>query len=77
MNFSLGAALSVGLDGLLKAFDPIYVFVTAHLPSKSRKTMSHKMESPIALAGANADETEQTFSLLLMNPHICRAGHEL
>lgn len=38
--------------------------------------MSHEMESPIALAGANADEIEQTFSLLLMNPRMCRAGHE-
>lgn len=38
--------------------------------------MSHEMESPIALAGANADEREQTFYLLLMNPHMCRAGHK-
>lgn len=38
--------------------------------------MSHEMESPIALAGANADKIEQTFSLLLMNPRMCRAGHE-
>lgn len=70
---SLGV-LSVALYGLLTAFDPI--FLTGYLPSKWRETMSHEMESPIALAGANADEREQTFSLLLMNLHIRSAGHE-
>lgn len=44
---SLEAALSVGLYGLLKVFDLIYLFVTADLPSKWRETMSHDVEPPL------------------------------
>lgn len=65
---SLGAPTSIGLWGLLKASNTTYWFVAVDLPSKWRETLSHKMKSLCALAGANANVREHAFALLLINP---------
>lgn len=44
---SLRAALSTGRYGLLKAFGPIYVFLTAYLPSKWREPCPMRWNHPL------------------------------